>query len=125
MAIKGECLSIWMHGRLIASLSTQRDKLTLTYSEEAQDTFEVNTPLISVSLPVYPGTYRHERVRPFFEGLLPEGEARRMLAYDFRLAEDDTFGLLKALGRECAGALVIIPAGETPPDQSIREAAPL
>jgi serine/threonine-protein kinase HipA len=39
----------------------------------------------------------------FFEGLLPEGEARRMIAYDYSLDERDTFGLLVALGRDCAG----------------------
>jgi serine/threonine-protein kinase HipA len=106
-----------MHGHLIAVLSKQHGRLALVYSDEARDTYDVNTPLLSVALPVRPETFKDAKVRPFFDGLLPEGEARRMLAYDFRVSEDDTFGLLRALGRDCAGALVILPEGEALPEQ--------
>lgn len=118
MTARRERLVVWMHGRAVATLSRQRDRLMLEYTADVQRDYEVNTPLISVGLPVQPGSYPHEKVRPFFEGLLPEGEARRMLAYDFRVAEDDVFGLLRALGRDCAGALVILPEGEPFPAQN-------
>lgn len=57
----------------------------------------------------------------FFDGLLPEGEIRRMIAHDFGLDERDVFGLLEALGRDCAGALVLLPEGEQPLVQGLPE----
>ena len=110
----GERLTVWMHGRHVATLAKARGRLSLDYTEEARSAYDVNTPLLSVSLPLLPGTFRHDKVLPYFDGLLPEGEARRMLAYDFRLQEDDAFGLLRVLGRDCAGALVIMEEGEAP-----------
>jgi serine/threonine-protein kinase HipA len=49
--------------------------------------------------------------------LLPEGDSRRAIAEDFNLRADDTFGLAAALGRDCAGALVIQPGDEPAPSQ--------
>jgi serine/threonine-protein kinase HipA len=37
-----------------------------------------------------------------------------MIAYDFGVNDSDVFGLLAALGRDCAGALVVMPANEEP-----------
>ena len=108
-------LAIWMYGRHVATLTKARDRLGLTYTAAAQNAYDVNVALLSVGLPVGPHAFPDARVRPFFEGLLPEGEARRMLAHDFRLEANDIFGLLAALGRDCAGALVIVPEGEAPP----------
>ena len=53
-------------------------------------------------------------------------KARATIADDFGVAGDDTYGLIRALGQECAGALVIQPAGEPPPaPPSTRAAQPL
>ena len=75
----------------------------------------LGSPLVSVAMPVSTTPYTDQRVRPFFQGLLPEGPARAMLAHDLRLAADDDFGMLAVLGRDCAGALVVLRPGETPP----------
>lgn len=48
---------------------------------------------------------------------------RRTIAERFRLSEEDGFGLLAALGADCAGAVVLLPAGEQPDgrrDASVR-----
>ena len=37
------------------------------------------------------------------------------MAKDFDLLASDTYGLIRAIGRDCAGAVVIQPAGEPPP----------
>ncbi len=39
-----ERLSVWMHGRHVATLSKQRDRLSLVYTKEAQAAYDVNTP---------------------------------------------------------------------------------
>ena len=109
-----------MYGQRVASLSERRDALTLTHSEEALQ-HGVGAPLLSVSMPTQPGAYRGEIVKAFFDGLLPEGEARRLIAYDFGLNEDDTFGLLLQIGRDCAGALMLLPDDELPGDDGVPE----
>ena len=53
-------------------------------------------------------------VRVFFENLLPEGNALDAAATANGLARGNLFGLMRALGRESAGALALLPEGETP-----------
>ena len=107
-------LQVWMHGRYIATINESRRRMTLTYVEGAA---RLGVPLISVAMPMSANAYPDKVVRPFFHGLLPEGEARQMIAYDFGLAANDDFGLLAQLGRDCAGALVVRRVGEAPDDE--------
>jgi serine/threonine-protein kinase HipA len=60
---------------------------------------------------------RHSQgvVRPFLDGLLPEGESRLAVAKDFNALASDSYALIRAVGRDCAGAVVIQPADEPPP----------
>lgn len=106
-------LDVWLHGAKIGSLSRHGGTLSFQY-----DTGVVagggGRPLLSVSMPTRARPYRGQLPFAFFDGLLPEGEARRMIAHDFGLEDRDTFGLLEVLGRDCAGALVIIPEGRQP-----------
>jgi len=109
-----------MYGSKIGILSRSRGALVFEYSPEALER-GVGSPLLSVSMPTRSRPYRGEAPSAFFEGLLPEGEARRLIAYDFGVDEHDVLGLLKAIGLDCAGALVAIPEGETPPDPGKQE----
>ena len=113
-------LVVWMYGLPIGILSRQRGSLVFTYTSEALQ-LGVGRPLLSVSMPAARGAYRGEVPHAFFDGLLPEGEARRMIAYDFGVDDRDTFALLVALGRDCAGALTLLPDGETPSDDRTPE----
>lgn len=70
--------------------------------------------VLSVSLPVQPDAFAPAQTAPFFEGLLPEGAVRAAIARSFRLSEEDGFGLLAALGADCAGAVSILPPGVGP-----------
>lgn len=110
-----EPLAVWLHGEHVATLEEKRDALRLGYTRAALRSYELNTPLVSVAMPVSAQPYGHKIAWPYFDGLLPEGDARRMLAFDFGIAVDDTFGLLAELGRDCAGALVIQPVTAPPP----------
>jgi serine/threonine-protein kinase HipA len=79
-----------------------------------------------MTLPVRPDAYPQGATRVFLDGLLPEGDARRALAEDLRLRADDTYGLIRALGRDCAGAIVIQPDDErAPPPASTNTAEPI
>lgn len=64
------------------------------------------TPL-SLSLPLSGEAYSEKRFRPYFEGLLAEGTARRVLAGELQLPEEDYLALLAACGKDCVGDVVI------------------
>ncbi len=70
------------------------------------------TPIpLSLSLPLQLGPFAPELSKAFFANLLPEGQLRDHFAGKYRLAADDDFGLLAALGGDCAGALALYPGG--------------
>lgn len=108
-------LAVWLHGVRIAVVQRDRGRLRMTYTRDALDRYELGTPLLSLSLPLTAEPYPQGVVRAFLDGLLPEGEPRRIIARDFGIRENDTFALVAALGRDCAGALVMHPADEPPP----------
>lgn len=119
-------LAIWLYGKRVALVTHARGRLRLSYTEEALGAYALGTPVLSLALPLRPEPYTHGLARPFLDGLLPEGEPRQILARDLRVAMGDTYALIEALGRDCAGALVIQPAEEpAPPQATVRTAEPL
>lgn len=95
-------LCVFWGSELVGRLSDTRSGLAFAY--EALD-----SPMISLAMPPTRRPYDDDKARPFFHGLLPEGEARRIIAHDlgFRTDGGTDFEMLAALGADCAGALVI------------------
>jgi serine/threonine-protein kinase HipA len=120
-------LAIWLDGRQIAVVEKQRNnRLRLSYTEYALDTYEGGTPLLSLAFPLTRDRYPNGATRAFLDGLLPEGEPRRAIAQDLDLPASDVFGLLAELGKDIAGALVIQPNDlPPPPPPTTLTAAPL
>jgi len=108
-------LAVWLYGERVALIDRERRRPRLVYTSETLERYPLGTPLLSLSLPVANRRYSQGIVRAFLDGLLPEGDARKSLARDVHVAPDDTFGLIQALGRDCAGAVVIQPADDSPP----------
>lgn len=81
---------------------------------------------ISLSMPLRPAApYRGERVRNFFENLLPDNAAiRRRLAQRFGTTAE-AMDLLREIGRDCVGAIQLLPEGATPGDVRRIDATPL
>jgi serine/threonine-protein kinase HipA len=50
----------------------------------------------------------------FFENMLPEGPALARMAILAGVRPVDTYGILAAFGRDCAGAVMLLPDGEQP-----------
>lgn len=108
-------LAVWLYGVRVAVIDQQRGRLRLAYTEDALDQHPLGTPLLSFSLALRRERYTHGVVRPFLDGLLPEGEARKTVARKFGVNGDNTYDLIRALGRDCAGALVIQHVDHAPP----------
>jgi serine/threonine-protein kinase HipA len=116
-------LDVWLAGRRVATLAASRAGLSMTYTDEAGP---IGAPLVSMSMPVVSRPYGNKQARPFFNGLLPEGEARSIIAYGLGIDSSDDFSLLRELGKDCAGALSIQSAGDpVPTARSSLPAAPL
>jgi serine/threonine-protein kinase HipA len=122
-----DVLDVWLYGMRVATIEQQRGRLRLAYTDEAQARYDAGTPLLSWQFPVVRQPYPNAAVRAFLDGLLPEGSARNTIAADLGISATDTFGLIGILGRECAGAVVILPAAEgpSPAVPTLAAAAPL
>jgi serine/threonine-protein kinase HipA len=109
----------------VVTIGSERRLLRLDHTSEALDRLPGRTPLLSLTLPVSADRFGHGVIRPFLDGLLPEGESRPVIADDLGLRADDTFGLIRALGRDRAGALVIQPGDQGLPPAVTTTAEPL
>ena len=70
---------------------------------------------LSISLPLQPEPFMHNRVKAFFSGILPDSVARIKLAKHLGVSEKNPFSLLEVIGGECVGALALYPEGEISP----------
>lgn len=114
---KTQRLNIWMNGIPVGYWETTRQGERLAYLPEWL-THEQSRPL-SLSLPFLPGNapYQGQVVTDYFDNLLPDNDAiRRRLAQRHQAGGIDPFHLLAKLGRDCVGAIQLLPEDETPSD---------
>ncbi len=118
-------LDIWFGDRRVARTMSRAGGRTvrIAYDDAIAAQYEAETPLLSCSLPT-PGPSQPAKARAFLDGLLPEGRALETVAAqvrNVRLVDGapettaDTMALLAEYGRECAGAVVVLPAGSGVP----------
>lgn len=119
-------LDLWMNGLPVGYWEIARGVERLAYFESWTDD-EQGRPL-SLSLPFTPGNQplRGAIVADYFDNLLPDSERiRRRIAARYRTAGITPFELLAVLGRDCVGALQLLPAGEAPVGLESIEGKPL
>lgn len=81
---------------------------------------------VSLSLPLRPERYVGMPVIAVFDNLLPDHEqGRRRVAEHVGADGIDAFSLLSKIGRDCVGALQILPEGESPGPTGILTGEPL
>lgn len=106
-------LDIWWDGRLVGQLTQDRHgELGFAYAPEWLDD-ALALPL-SASLPKRAEPFSRRECRPFFGGLLPEEGQRDAAAQALGVSRSNDFALLDRLGGDVAGALQLLPPGETP-----------
>jgi serine/threonine-protein kinase HipA len=85
---------------------------------ESWSSSEARRP-VSLSMPLRPAAqpYRGQLVRDFFDNLLPDDdEIRRRIQAYFGAPSIDAFDLLAQIGRDCVGAIQLLPEGMAPVD---------
>lgn len=104
-----------MNGRPVAVWATLRTGTPVLRYHEAWVHSEEGRAL-SLSLPFTVGLeHRGDAVANYFDNLLPDSaEIRRRLRRRFHARSDDAFDLLTAIGRDCVGAVQLMPPGADP-----------
>lgn len=74
-----------------------------------------NAVALSCSLPLRAEHFDDHLARPFFAGLLPEGQMRRLIAQQFQVSGQNDFALLDHIGGDCAGAVTFVAPGQAFP----------
>lgn len=107
-------LHVWLYETRVAVLTSARPgEVSCRYTAEAMERWDLNTAVLSCSLPLTKTTHRAGR---YFRGLLAEGNALQALASAAGVPTHDTFGMLARFGRDVAGALVIRDTEHEPRD---------
>ena len=120
-------LALWMNGARIGTWSLAPNAPDTLQYDLAWTQSEQGRPL-SLSLPFTPGNAPHRgaKVRAYFENLLPDSkDIRERLARRFRTGSTDAFELLAEIGRDCVGALEILPEGQACAGTAPLQAEPL
>jgi serine/threonine-protein kinase HipA len=107
-------LVAWLHGTPVAVLTRAPEfRIRLEWRPEGIERWGLGSPALSVGLPLGTQTGpRDMRGLDFFENMLPEGPALARMAVLAGVRPADTYGILAAFGRDCAGAVMLLPDGE-------------
>lgn len=110
-------LDVYLYGARVAELrDAGSGELSIAYTDTAID--RGNAARLSLSLPVRSAVYPSRRGgNRWVRSILPEMPLRDQVAAKFAMAPDDHSGLLMRIGRDVAGAVVIVPAGEDPAER--------
>lgn len=103
-------LEVWLFAERIGILALIEGRLNFRYSPDWLSCPDA-VPLSS-ALPLQAEPFDDRHARPFFAGLLPEGQLRRLIARQFQVSNQNDFALLDHIGGECAGAVTLLEPGQ-------------
>lgn len=104
-------LAVWLFAERVGTLALIAGRLTFRYAPDWLSRPEAVT--LSRSLPLQAEPFDDHRTRPFFAGLLPEGQLRRLIARQVQVSSQNDFALLDHIGGECAGAVTLVAPGQS------------
>src|SRR3569832_963578 len=110
-------LSVWMNG-LRGGLWywTRTGTPGFRYDEAWVSSPQGRALSLSMPLPAGGGDVTGPKVENYFDNLLPEStRVREMMRRRFGVASTSAADMLAAIGRDCVGAVQILPDGDQPP----------
>jgi serine/threonine-protein kinase HipA len=120
-------LGLWANGTFLGTW-TRRPHQADTLQYDVEWVSSKDSWPLSLTLPFASGTLLHQgaTVRNYFENLLPDSlEIRSRLGRRYGVSATEGFDLLAEAGRDCAGALQILPPGVRPAPREAINAIPL
>jgi serine/threonine-protein kinase HipA len=123
---KSARLTLWMNGIAVGTWEIDSAGRHILAYDEGWLQSERGRP-VSLSMPLRPAAaYSGDVVRNFFENLLPDNRLiRERLQARFHARSTSAQDLLAEIGRDCVGALAILPEGEFPDGFDRIEGVPL
>jgi serine/threonine-protein kinase HipA len=106
-------LEVWLFADRVGTLALVDGRLSFCYW--ALWLAQSDAVALSASLPIQAEPFDDRKTRPFFAGLLPEGQMRRLIAQQFQVSGQNDFALLDHIGGECAGAVTFLELGQALP----------
>jgi len=103
-------LEVWLFADRVGSLYLTEGRLNFRYNPDWLSRPDAVT--LSSSFPLQAEAFDDHQTRPFFAGLLPEGQLRRLIAQRFQVSRQNDFALLDHIGGECAGAVTLLAPGQ-------------
>ncbi|AWB69197.1 serine/threonine protein kinase (plasmid) [Saccharobesus litoralis] len=112
-------LNVFMNGFLVGELKKSRDGgHSFTYSQDWLDT-RGSRP-ISLSMPLRKAPYMGDIVYNYFDNLLPDlRDIRERIVTRYNAESTQVFDLLSVIGRDCVGALQLMPNGNSNFDHKV------
>ena len=98
-------LEVWLFADHVGTLALVDGRLNFCYAPGWLS--QPDAVSLSASLPLQAEPFDDRKARPFFAGLLPEGQMRHLIAQQFHVSGQNDFALLDRIGGECAAAVTI------------------
>jgi len=123
---RAHILATWVNGKLAGEWRIpNRGDMEFCYDPTWLESPEGRPLSLSLPFTLDKLPLKGSAVQFYFDNLLPDSDAiRQRLQERFRIASRDAFTLLNAIGRDCVGAVQLLPPGETPAIEKI-DAKPL
>ena len=99
-------VEVWLFANRVGTLALADGRLSFCYAPSWLS--RTDAIALSMSLPLQAEPYDERKTRPFFAGLLPEGQMRRLIAQQLQVSGLNDFALLNHIGGECAGAVTFL-----------------
>ena len=99
-------LEVWLLNQRAGTLWLKDGELQFQYSALWLE--QPQAIALSQSLPLQAEPFGDRACRPFFAGLLPEGQLRQRIAQQCQISRSNDFGLLVVIGGDCAGAVSLV-----------------
>jgi serine/threonine-protein kinase HipA len=111
-----DALNVWMNGQLVGVWSQTRSK-TAVLKYDPHWLASPKSRALSLSLPITAGAaaLRGDKVQNYFDNLLPDSDAiRNRIRVRYGVHTSGAFELLTAIGRDCVGAVQLLPKDKIP-----------
>jgi serine/threonine-protein kinase HipA len=126
---QARALDVWINGQRVGQWQVAaQGEDRFRYAPEWIASPEARPLSLSLPMPLDADAppLRGARVRNYFDNLLPDSEqVRARLQARFRTSGKGAFELLQAIGRDCVGAVQLLPEGQAPEGVFRIEVAPL
>lgn len=120
-------LDVWMNGELVGTWFRSRTGVAgFRYTDEWLRSVHVRPLSLSLPIPAGGPELKGSVVEHWFDNLLPDSQRiRDRLRHRFHAGSASPAHLLAAIGRDCVGAVQLLPSGSAAPRVDLVESEPL